>query len=165
MTSYATREDVIRELGGTADMLKERLGEQLWTAPMTSVTVDGLTFDVPDHILLRIDTRIVQASSKLNTKILAAYKGEPAAPYPPHLAEAAAKIAATQCCTTDGARTDYLREMSKNVDAYFDQIAKMELDLGIEGPRESHRAPAAYVARGVGRRGRGSILSLIGDCE
>jgi hypothetical protein len=154
LPTYATREDVLRELGGDEETIKERIGLRLWTGDMTEMTVDLLEFEVPDHILARIDVRIEHASSRLNTAILAAYKGEPASPYPPHLVQATAQLAASQCCTTDGARPEYLREMVKDVDSYFSKIAAMQLDLGIEGPRESHRAPAAYVARGVGIRGR-----------
>jgi len=165
LPTYATREDVLRELGGDEETIKERIGLRIWTGDMTEMTVDLLVFDVPDHILARIDVRIVQASSRLNTAILTAYKGEPTSPYPPHLVQAAAQLAATQCCVTDGARPDFLREMVADVDRYFAKIADMKLDLGIEGPRESHRAPAVFVARGIGIRGR-TMLDVEGcGCE
>ena len=165
MPTYATREDVLRELGGDLETIQSRLGLLKWNEAVTEVTVDGLAFDVPDSILARIDVRITQASSRLNTAILAAYKGEPPVPYPPHLVQATAQLAAYQCCSTDGARTDYLREMDKDVKAYFAQIAEMKLDLGIEGPREGHRAPAVFVARGIGIRGR-TMLDVEGcGCE
>ena len=141
---------MLRELGGDRETIEERIGVRKWSEPVTSVSCDGLTFDMPDSVLVRIDKRIEQASSRLNTEILAAYKGEPDSPYPPHLVQAAAQLAAFQVCVTDGARTDFLREMDKDIKGYFAKISAMQLDLGILGPRPNHRAPAAYVAKGVG---------------
>ncbi len=57
--------------------------------------------------------------------------------------------------TTDGVRTDYMREAYADALTYFDKIAAWELDLGIVAPRPDHRAPSAFVARGLGSRGRG----------
>lgn len=162
MPAYATREDVLAELGGDRPTLEQRFDRKRWVnETLTSVTVDGLQFDVPTSILTRIDRRIRQASSRLNTAILEAYQAEPPSPYPDHLVQAAAQLAALNTVNTDGTRPEYLREMAASVDEYFTRIADMKLDLGIAGnDRPNHRAPGVTVVQGLGRnassrRGRG----------
>jgi hypothetical protein len=166
MPTYATVEDVLRELGGDRPALEQRFDVRKWEdEPVTSVTVDGLTFDMPDSLLTRIAVRIDHASSRLDTAILAAYKATPTAPYPLHLIRAAAVLAAMTSVTTDGTRPDYIRDMGEDVKAYFGKISKMELDLGIEGPRPRHRTPAVFVARGVGGRQVPGTGYVKGPCE
>jgi phage gp36-like protein len=164
MPTYCTTEDVLRELGGVRETIEERFDVRLWSGAVTSVTVDGLTFDMPDTILARIVKQIDFASSRLNTTILNAYKAEPAI-VPAHLTQAAARIAAWGSCPTDGTRPQYLRDAYDDALTYFDKIAKMELDLGIVTPRPRHRAPAAYVARGVGSRPSRSSTSYGGGFD
>ncbi len=158
MPAYATREGVLRELGGDRPTLEQRFDRRRWVdESLTLVTVDTLDFKVPTSILVRIDERILQASSRLDTAILEAYKAVPTSPYPEHLAQAAALIAALNTVNTDGTRPEYLRQMAKEVDEYFTRIADMKLDLGIDGEaRPDHRAPGVTVVRGIGQRsGRG----------
>lgn len=149
MTQYAQREDVLRELGGEPSVLKQRIEKRRWDdEPLTTVTVDGLEFEVPTSVLVRIDKRIEQASSRLNTAILAAYEREPFEPYPDHLVQATAQLAAFGVPTVDGQLPDYLKRMKEDVDRYFGMIADKLLDLGIpDAPRPYHRAPAATVVK------------------
>ena len=164
MAVYATREDVLRELGGDRPSLEERFSTRKWNEATESVTVDGLTFDFPTSLLVRIDVRLRNSSSRLDTAIFTAYEDVPSEPYPPHLVEATAKLSAFDSVNSDGTRPEYLREMKQDVDTYFLKIAAMELDLGIAGPRANHRAPAAFVARGVGQRGRSGRLGVSDGC-
>lgn len=147
MTAYATREDVLRELGGTLPVLQQRFDVRRWNEePVETVTVDGLEFEVPTALLVRIDKRIAAASSRLNTAILAAYETEPLEPYPDHLVEAAAMLAAFNTPQVDGVLPEYLKRMVESVDKYFAKIAATEIDIGIPGgPRPRYRAPAASV--------------------
>ncbi len=154
MPTYCEREDVLRELGGDQPTIQKRFDLRKWEGgePLESVTVDGLTFDMPTSIMLRIDVQISFASSRLNTAILNAYKAEPAS-IPPHVTKAAASIAAFEMVTTDGVRTEYMRAANTDALTYFDKIAKWELDLGIVAPRPVHRTPAVFLAQGVGGGG------------
>lgn len=158
MTAYCTREDVLRELGGDRPTIEQRFDVRKWLEEaLIDVTVDTLEFAIPTSVAARIDKRIAQASSRLNTAILMAYQDEPFVPYPAHLVQATAQCAAYESVNTDGTRTDYMREMKKDVDAYFLKIADMKLDLGIVGARPKHRTPGVHVSPlgGGGRRGRG----------
>jgi len=144
MTNYCEREDVVRWYGGTEANVRMHFDERLWLTPLTSFTVDGLTFDVPTTILLRIDSTIETASSLLDTKILQAYLARPTT-IPPHLRHAAAKIAARDALADDGVLTDRIRRSVEEVSAYFDDIANKRLDLGIVAPRPANRGPIVQV--------------------
>jgi hypothetical protein len=141
MANYCEREDVIRWYGGTEDNVRMHFDSQLWGGALTSFTIDGLTFDIPTTILLRIDAAIETASSLLDTKILQAYKARPTS-IPGHLRHAAAKIAARDACADDGVLTDRIRRGVEEVKSYFDDIANRRLDLGIVDPRPPYRVPA-----------------------
>lgn len=165
MSAYATREAVLAELGGTQPVLEQRFDRRRWVdETLTAVTVDDLEFKVPASILTRIDRCIRQASSRLNTAILEAYKAEPTEPYPDHLIQATAQLAAFNAVNTDGARPEYLRQMAEEVDEYFTRIADMKLDLGIVGEtRPDHRVPGVTVVR-IGQRSRRGRYGYGGCC-
>lgn len=146
MPNYCEREDVIRWYGGTEDNVRMHFDSQLWSTAVTSFTVDGLSFDIPTTILLRIDATIETASSMLDTKILQAYQALPTT-IPPHLRHAAAKIAARDALADDGVLTDRIRRGAEEVAAYFDDIANKRLDLGIVAPRPANRGPIVQVVR------------------
>jgi len=146
MPNYCEREDVIRWYGGTQANVMMHFDSQLLDGPLTSFTIDGLTFDLPTTILLRIDATIETASSALDTKILQAYQALPTT-IPPHLRHAAAKIAARDALADDGVLTDRIRRGVEEVNAYFDDIANKRLDLGIVAPRPAYRGPRVMVAR------------------
>ena len=134
MTNYCEREDVIRWYGGTDANVRMHFDLRLWSTPLTSFLIDGLTFDIPTTILLRIDACIETASSQLDTQILQAYKARPTT-IPAHLRHAAAKIAARDALADDGVLSDRIRRGVEEVKAYFDDIANKRLDLGIVEPR------------------------------
>lgn len=144
MTLYCEREDVVRWYGGTEDNVRMHFDSQLWSTALTSFTVVGLTFDVPETILLRIDEAIADASSELDTRILQAYLALPTE-IPRHLRKAAAKLAAYEAVADDGVLTERIKEGHNQVLAYFDRIAKKELDLGIVAPRPAYRGPVVKV--------------------
>lgn len=146
MANYCEREDVVRWYGGTEDNVRMHFDSQLWSTPLTSFTVVGLTFDIPTTILLRIDEAIADASSELDTRILQAYLALPTE-IPRHLRKAAAKLAAFEAVADDGVLTDRLKEGHKQVLEYFDRIAKKELDLGIVAPRPANRGPIVKVVQ------------------
>ncbi len=147
MPNYCEREDVIRWYGGTQANVMMHFDSQLLDTPLTSFTSDGLTFDIPTTILLRIDAAIADASSELDVRILQAYKALPPPPYPRHLVKATAKLAAFECVADDGVLTDRLKEGRAQVKAYFDEIAARKLDLGIVEPRPAYRGPRVMVVR------------------
>ena len=147
MPNYCEREDVIRWYGGTQANVMMHFDSQLLDTPLTSFTSDGLTFDIPTTILLRIDAAIADASSELDVRILQAYKALPTPTYPRHLVKATAKLAAFECVADDGVLTDRLKEGRAQVMAYFDEIAARKLDLGIVEPRPAYRGPRVMVAR------------------
>lgn len=158
MPNYCEREDVIRWYGGTQDNVMMHFDLQLMSTPLTSFSIDGLTFDIPTTILLRIDATIETASSVLDTKILQAYLALPTT-IPGHLRHAAAKIAARDALADDGVLTDRIRRGVEEVNAYFDDIANKRLDLGIVAPRPAYRGPIVQVvsignAFGPGGRAR-----------
>jgi hypothetical protein len=144
MPNYCERVDVVRWYGGTEDNVRMHFDSQLWLTPLTAFDIDGLTFDIPTTILLRIDSTIETASSVLDTKILQAYLALPTT-IPPHLRHAAAKIAARDALTDDGVLTDRIRRGVEEVNAYFDDIANKRLDLGIVAPRPANRGPIVKV--------------------
>jgi hypothetical protein len=144
MTNYCEREDVIRWYGGTQANVMMHFDRQLLEEDLTSFTIDGLTFDLPTTILLRIDATIETASSALDTRILQAYLALPTT-IPPHLRHAAAKIAARDALADDGVLTDRIRRGVEEVNAYFDDIANKRLDLGIVTPRPANRGPIVKV--------------------
>jgi|SRR5690606_665375 len=153
MPNYCEREDVIRWYGGTEANVRMHFDSRLWSTPLTEFTVDGLTFDIPTTILLRIDSTIETASSLLDTKILQAYQALPTT-IPPHLRHAAAKIAARDALADDGTLTDRIRRGVEEVDAYFDDIANKRLDLGIVTPRPAYRGPVVKVVKIGGTLGK-----------
>ena len=143
MTEYATRVDVLRELGGTLQTLKSRFGSLLWTGDVTSVTVDTLDIDVPDAVLARIDVQLENANSLVNTYVLQGYQTTPTT-VPAHLRAATAKLAAYSSVTTDGVRPEYLRSMESHVKDYLGKLSKGELDLGlVSATRPLMRRPSA----------------------
>jgi hypothetical protein len=144
MTNYCEREDVIRWLGGTQANVMMHFDSQLMAEDLTEFEIDGLTFDLPTTILLRIDATIETASSVLDTRILQAYLALPTT-IPPHLRHAAAKLAARDALTDDGVMTDRIRRGVEEVTAYFDDIANKRLDLGIVAPRPAYRGPFVKV--------------------
>jgi phage gp36-like protein len=144
MTNYCEREDVIRWLGGTQANVMMHFDSQLMAEDLTEFEIDGLTFDLPTTILLRIDATIVTASSELDTRILQAYLALPTT-IPPHLRHAAAKLAARDALTDDGVLTDRIRRGVEEVMVYFDHIANKRLDLGITAPRPAYRGPFVKV--------------------
>lgn len=154
MANYCEREDVIRWYGGTEDNVRMHFDAQLWSTPLTSFTVVGLTFHIPTTILLRIDEAIADASSELDTRILQAYLARPTE-IPRHLRKAAAKLAAYEAVADDGVLTDRLKEGHKQVLEYFDRIARKELDLGIVEPRPANRGPIVKVVSIGGTLGNG----------
>jgi phage gp36-like protein len=144
MTLYCERDDVVRWYGGTQDNVMMHFDSQLLSTALTSFTVVGLTFDLPTTILLRIDEAIADASSELDTRILQAYLALPTE-IPRHLRKAAAKLAAFEAVADDGVLTERLKEGHAQVLAYFDRIARKELDLGIVAPRPAYRGPTVKV--------------------
>ena len=152
MANYCEREDVIRWYGGTEANVRMHFDERLWSTALTAFTVDGLTFDLPTTVLLRIDSTIETASSLLDTKILQAYLALPTT-IPPHLRHAAAKIAARDALADDGVLTDRIRRSVEEVNAYFDDIANKRLDLGIVAPRPANRGPIVKVVAIAGALG------------
>lgn len=144
MPNYCEREDVIRWLGGTQDNVMMHFDSQLLSTPVEPFTIDGLTFDLPTTILLRIDATIETASSMLDTKILQAYMALPTT-IPAHLRHATAKIAARDALADDGVLTDRIRRGVEEVAQYFDDIANKRLDLGIVEPRPANRGPKVQV--------------------
>ena len=155
MTNYCEREHVIRWYGGTEANVRMHFDSQLWSTALTSFSIDGLTFDIPTTILLRIDDAIVTASSMLDTRILQAYQALPTT-IPPHLRHAAAKIAARDALVDDGVLTDRIRRAVEETTAYFDAIANKKLDLGIVAPRPPNRGPIVQVVSIGGALGSGS---------
>jgi len=153
MANYCEREDVIRWYGGTEDNVRMHFDSQLWSTALTSFTIDGLTFDIPTTILLRIDSTIVTASSMIDTKILQAYQALPTT-IPAHLRHATAKIAARDALADDGVLTERIRRGVEEVAAYFDDIANKRLDLGIVAPRPANRGPIVKVVRIGGTLGK-----------
>ncbi len=150
MTEYASTEDVLRELGGTEATLKQRMGRLLWNGPVTSVTVDEETFDVPDTVLSRISTQLEYANGKVNSSIMRAYQWTPEpGNIPPIVRSATAQFAAYRSVTTDGVRPDYLRQMEADSKQVLADLRRGEIDLGIESPRPHMRKPAAYFSSGV----------------
>jgi hypothetical protein len=117
---------------------------QLMSTPLTSFDIDGLTFNLPTTILLRIDATIETASSVLDTRILQAYLALPTT-IPPHLRHATAKIAARDALADDGVLTDRIRRGVEEVETYFDDIANKRRDLGIVSPRPANRGPIVKV--------------------
>jgi phage gp36-like protein len=144
MTNYCEREDVIRWYGGTQANVMMYFDRQLLEEDLTEFEIDGLTFDLPTTILLRIDASIVTASSELDTRILQAYLALPTT-IPPHLRHATAKLAARDALTDDGVLTDRIRRGVEEVMVYFDHIANKRLDLGIVSPRPANRGPIVKV--------------------
>jgi hypothetical protein len=144
MTNYCEREDVIRWYGGTQANVMMHFDSQLMDTALTSFDIDGLTFDLPTTILLRIDSTIETASSALDTRILQAYLALPTI-IPAHLRHAAAKIAARDALADDGVLTDRIRRGVEEVKEYFDDIANKRLDLGIVLPRPANRGPIVQV--------------------
>lgn len=153
MPNYCEREDVIRWYGGTQDNVMMHFDSQLLAGDLTEFEIDGLTFDLPTTILLRIDHTIETASSLLDTKILQAYQALPTT-IPPHLRHATAKLAARDALVDDGTLTDRIRRGVEEVHAYFDDIANKRLDLGIVEPRPSYRGPIVKVVQIGGSLGR-----------
>jgi len=149
---YCAREDVIRWYGGTEANVRMHFDERLWDTPLTSFTIDGLTFDIPTTLLLRIDATITTASSRLDSAILQAYMARPT-DIPAHLRHAAAKIAAHDACADDGVLSDRIRRGAEDAKEYFAMIAAKTLDLGITTPRPNYRAPALQVVT-IGGRSR-----------
>ena len=162
MTNYCEREDVIRWYGGTQANVMMHFDSQLLTGDVTEFAIDGLTFDLPTTILLRIDATIETASSMLDTRILQAYLALPTT-IPPHLRHAAAKIAARDALADDGVLTDRIRRGVEEVKAYFDDIANKRLDLGIVAPRPANRGPIVKVVAIGGTLG-GTLGGLTGKC-
>jgi phage gp36-like protein len=165
MANYCTVEDVLRVLGGTLETVQASFDKRLWedpaTYPVTPVVVDLNTFDVPDTILARIASNIVDATSRIDAAVFAAYKAQPTN-IPGSFKNACAKIAAHDSANDDGVRTKYLREQDQEVKIFFDRIAKWELDLGIEAPRPDHRTPAVGIVNVGG--GSGSRRARRGRC-
>ena len=151
MAEYAEREDVLRVLGGTLDIIQTRFDLSLWDGafPVTEVTVDGNAFDMPDTLLARIDRQVTDANSRVDGYILKAYRARPA-PVPEHLRSATARLAAYHTMSTDGVRPDYVREDHKETLAYLKDLASGKFDLGIVSPRPRTRRPAFHVSLGVG---------------
>ena len=146
--AYATTTDVLRVLGGTEKLLKERFGLVLWSGAVTSVEVDGSTFDVPSLVLQRIERQIVAAESRVDGYVLKQYKSKPTT-VPPHLTDAVAKIAAYNAVTTDGSRPEYLREMFASAESFLKDLAMGRVDLGLnEDPRPAHKMPAPHYSSG-----------------
>lgn len=159
MALYAEVEDVLRVLGGTLDGVQTHFDLQLWDGsyPVTSVTVDTNTFDVPDTVLARIGVQLENADSRIDGYVLQAYQARPTN-VPPHLRLATAQLAAYHTLVTDGVRTDYIKSLHEETHSYMKDLAAGKFDLGTEAPRPLHRAPAAVVVTGVGglaARGRG----------
>jgi phage gp36-like protein len=144
MTLYCERVDVIRWLGGTQANVMMYFDSQLMETDLTDFEIDGLEFEIPTTILLRIDATIETASSELDTRILQAYLALPTT-IPAHLRHATAKLAARDALTDDGVLTDRIRRGVEEVERYFDKIAKKELDLGIVSPRPANRGPIVKV--------------------
>jgi phage gp36-like protein len=158
MTNYCEREDVIRWYGGTQANVMMYFDRQLLEEDLTEFEIDGLTFDLPTTILLRIDASIVTASSELDTRILQAYLALPTT-IPPHLRHATAKLAARDALTDDGVLTDRIRRGVEEVMVYFDHIANKRLDLGIVEPRPSPRGPIVKVVS-IGNAFGGNAFGL-----
>lgn len=143
MAFYCDRADVLRALGGTASKLEKSFGRAQWlSTPTTEVEVDGVAIDVPDSVLLRIDYEIGVADSRVDACVLKAYQARPTT-VPPHLRAATARLAAYSVLTTDGERSEWIREERKIAEQYMRDLAAGKLDLGIETPRPSMRKPAA----------------------
>lgn len=146
--AYATVTDVLRVLGGTKDLLQQVFGRLLWSGAVTSVTVDGNTFDVPDTLLARMADRLEVAESLVNSYVMQAYKSAPTT-VPPHLRDATAFEAARRCLTTDGTLPERFRDEAKSHAAYLKSLAAGELDLGLtSAPIPESRRPRPYFARG-----------------
>lgn len=162
MADYCTVEDVLRVLGGTLETVQMSFERRMWddpiTYPVTSVIVDLNTFDVPDTILARIASNIVDATSRIDAAVFAAYRAQPTN-VPGSFKNACAKIAALDSANDDGVRTKYLREQDTEVKVFFDRIARWELDLGIPAPRPDHRTPAVGVVN-VGGGTNGSRVRV-----
>ena len=152
--AYADQEDVLRVLGGTLDTVQTHFDRRLWgTHPLTSVTVDDNTFDVPDTILDRIEKQLVFADSRVDGYVLQQYKTRPPS-IPPHLTLATAQLAAYHSLPTDGVKTEYIKDLHKETLSYLRDLSNGKLDIGVVAPRPRARAPAAIVVKGVGSGSR-----------
>jgi phage gp36-like protein len=151
MPAYATREDVLRVLGGTERVAKEYFGRSLWLPPnpLTSVTVDGNTYDVPSTIIARIDDQLEVSDSVINGFILAAYKATPTT-VPRHLTRSAAGMTAYHVLVSEGVKTQYVRDLHEEALMFQRALRDGKIDLGIPDPRPAHIAPYAEVRRGLG---------------
>ena len=146
--AYATQTDVLRVLGGTEKLLKERFGLTLWAGAVTSVTVDEETFNVPDILLARVNDQLVKAESRVDGYVLKQYKRRPTV-IPANLTDCVAKIAAYNSTTTDGTRTQYLRDNNDDAMAFLKDMAMGRVDLGLnDDPRPAHKMPAPYFSPG-----------------
>ncbi len=146
--AYATVTDVLRVLGGTEDLLKQRFGRLLWNEEKTEVTVDTATFEVPDLVLARIADRLLTAESLIDAYVLQAYKAKPTV-VPPHLRDACAWHAGLKSLHTDGAIPEYFRQATEENRAYLKDLAAGKLDLGLgQDPRPAHKRPAPYFSSG-----------------
>lgn len=164
--AYATREDVLRILGGTLEDVQKYFSVALWDGdyPLTEVIVDSNAFDVPDTLLERIDKEIATAQSRLEGYILQAYQAKPTEPVPLHLTQGCARLAAYTILSDDGVKTDWVTNLRADTLRYMKDLSEAKFDLGItDESRPNYRFPAAMVSRGVGgsstrsrrRRGRG----------